>query len=290
MKKILIVLATAFCMLHVAAQKPNSKFGGVQIGAITYSFRTMPDQTLEGMLLYTLQAGISSVELLSDAAERYAGRPENQDDVRQWRTTVSMDKFKEIKKMFNKQGVKIDLLNIPASGWSDAEIDYAFRIAKVLGAKGIAMEISEEAAKRMAPFADKHKCYVAFHNHGQPGEPGFSFDKFLAYGPRLMLNLDVGHYYGATGKNPCDEIKRLNKRIYGLHLKDKTGPLDDPKNENQVFGHGKTPLVEILQLIQKEKWPIYCNIELEYKIPPGSDDVKETTKCVQYCRAALVKQ
>ena len=289
MKKMLIILAAALCMQQACAQKPNSNFGGVQIGAITYSYRTMPDQSLEAVLNYIVQSGISSVELLSDAVEVYAGRPSDQAAIKQWRTTVSMNKFKEIKKMFNKRGVKIHLLNMGVAGLSDEEIDYAFKVSKALGAKGIAMEISEEAGKRMAPFADKHKFYVVFHNHGQPGNPAFSFDRVLAYGPRLMLNLDVGHYYGATGLNPCDLIKRLDKRIATLHLKDKTGPTDTPKDTNQAFGEGKTPIVEILQLIQKEKWPINCDIELEYPIPPGSDDVKEVIKIVEYCRKALVK-
>jgi len=289
MKKMYFILLAAFCLQLANAQKPNSKFGGVQIGAITYSFRTMPDKSLEGMLNYTLQSGISSIELLSDAAERFAGRPEDSEAVRQWRTTVSMDKFKEIKKMFNKQGINIHLVNMGVAGWSDEEIDYAFKVCKTLGAKGIAMEISEEAAKRMAPFADKHKFYVVFHNHGQPGNPDFSFDKMLSYGPRLMLNLDVGHYYSATGQNPCDLLRRLNKRIFSIHMKDKTWAGSYDKSDNLPFGKGGTPIVEILQLIQKEKWPIYCDIELEYKIPQGSDDVKETVKIVDYCRAALIK-
>jgi hypothetical protein len=41
-------------------------------------------------------------------------------------------------------------------------------------------------------------------------------------------------------------------------------------------------------LIQKNKWPITCDIELEYNIPEGSDAVKEVTKCVKYCREALL--
>ena len=36
-----------------------------------------------------------------------------------------------------------------------------------------------------------------------------------------------------------------------------------------------------------EKWPIYADIELEYRVPPGSDAVKEVAKCVQYCKEAL---
>jgi len=289
MKKILFIFIAALFLQNVVAQKPNSKFGGVQIGAITYSFRDMPDKTLEGMLNYSVQSGLSSIELMGDVVERYAGIPRDRTAVKEWRTSVSMDKFKEIKKMFDKQGVKIHILKLGDASWSDAEIDYAFKVCKVLGAKGICMEISEEAAKRMAPFADKHKLYVMLHNHGQPGEPNFSFDRALAFGPRLMLNFDVGHYFGATGLDPCEVIKRLNKRIFSLHLKDRTWVGNYNQAGNLPFGEGKTPLVEILQLVQKEKYPIYCDIELEYRIPQGSDAVKEVIKSVEYCRKALVK-
>lgn len=81
------------------------------------------------------------------------------------------------------------------------------------------MEISEDAAIRMDPFAEKHKLYVIFHNHGQPADPNFSFDKVLAYGPRLMLNFDARHYFGYTGQNPNALIERLHDRIASVHIK-----------------------------------------------------------------------
>jgi sugar phosphate isomerase/epimerase len=277
-------------MQFAVGQKPNSKFNGVQVGNITYSFRAMPDQSIEAMLNYTLQVGINAIELIGGPAEIYAGIPEDKEAVRQWRATVSMDKFKEIRKMYNEKGVKIHMLNFGSPNWSDEEIDYAFRVCKTLGAIGLAMEISEEAAIRMAPFSNKHKLYVIFHNHGQPGNPDFSFDKPLSYGSRLMLNLDVGHYYGATGLNPCDFMNRLHKRIVSIHVKDKTGPLDYPKDTNQPLGEGKTPLIEILQLIRDKKWPIVCHIEMEHSVPQDSDPVKEVIKCVDYCRDALMKK
>jgi len=270
--------------------KNKSNFGGVQVGTITYSYRSMPDQSIPAILGYVVQSGLGSVELMGGPVEQYAGIPQGNDPeaIRQWRTTVSMDKFREIRKMFNKEGVNIDILKLGNQSWSDEEIDYAFNVCKTLGAKGITMEISEEAAKRMEPFAEKHHLYVIFHNHGQPGDPNFSFDKILAYGPMLMLNLDAGHYYGATGENPCILIERLHDRIISLHIKDKTGPHATQPNENKQFGKGETPVIEILRTIQKNKWPIICDIELEYPVPEGSDAVKEITKCVDYCRAALL--
>jgi len=293
MKKISVFLlfaALSVCTVTIAGNKPDSKFGGVQVGTITYSYRSMPDQSLSAILGYIVQSGISSVELMGGPVEEYAGIPQSKDAevLKKWRTSVSMDKFRGIRKMFDAKGVKIHILKLGNPDWSDGEIDYAFNVCKILGAKGITMEISEEAAKRMEPFAEKHKLYVIFHNHGQPGKPGFSFDKVLAYGPMLMLNLDAGHYFGATGLNPCDLIERLHNRIFSIHIKDKTGPNASDPNKNQEFGKGQTPVNEIFQLVQKNKWPIYCDIELEYEIPAGSDAVKEVTKCVNYCRQALL--
>lgn len=294
MKTMVILIFAVFSLQSSAmtVKKPDSKFGGVQIGTITYSFRSMPDQSVPAILDYVVRSGLSSVELMGGPVEEFAGIPQSKDPkvISDWRTSVSMDKFAEIRRMFKDKGVRINILKLGDSKWSDAEIDYAFNVCKTLGAKGITMEISEEAAKRMAPFAEKHKLFVIFHNHGQPGNPDFSFDKVLAYGPMLMLNLDAGHYFGATGNDPCVLIERLHDRIASIHIKDKTGPKASDPNKNQEFGKGETPVNEILQLIQKNKWPITCDIELEYTIPEGSDAVKEVTRCVEYCRTALVSK
>jgi len=273
-----------------AAAKQNSKIGGVQVGTITYSYRSMPDQSLTAILNYAIQSGLSSVELMGGAVEEYAGIPQVKDPevIKKWRSTVSMAKFKEIRKMFNDKGVKINILKLGDKSWSDGEIDYAFNAAKTLGAIGITMEISEDAAKRMEPFAAKHHMFAIFHNHGQPGDPNFSFDRVLALGSHLRLNLDCGHYFGATGLDPTLIIERLHNRIVSLHLKDKTGPKASDPNKNQVWSEGETPLAKILQLVQKKKYPIECDIELEYTIPAGSDAVKEVAKCLEYCKTALL--
>jgi len=293
------------------SSKPNSKFKGVQIGTITYSWRSMPSSA-EDILNYCIESGISSIELMGNVVEEYAGIPESvpglergieyseeeiekhekaveeaNKKILEWRLSVPMDKFKELRKMYNDAGVKIHIVKFSPSRWSDEEIDYAFNVAKTLGAKGVSNEIGEESCKRLGKFAEKHNMYAVFHNHGQPGDPDFNFDKFLSYSPNNMLNLDIGHYFGATGKHPNELIKRLHDRIYSIHLKDKTAKDATPPDTNRPWGEGDTPIADVLNLIKKNKWPIYCDIELEYKIPEGSDAVKETTKCVEYCRKIL---
>lgn len=273
--------------LLAMAKKPDSKFGGVQIGAITYSWRQMPS-TAQDILKYCQEAGLSSIELMGDVAEVFAGIPKNREEQKAWRLSVSMDKYKELKKMFNKAGVKFHIVKFAPSRWSDEEIDYAFKAAKVLGAKGITEEIGEESCKRLGKFAEKHGMYAIYHNHLQPGDPNFSFEKFLAYSPANMLNFDAGHYFGATGKHPNEIVEKLHDRIFSIHLKDKTGKNSKPANTNMPWGTGETPIADTLKLLQKNKWPIYCDIELEYNIPAGSNAQKEVVKCVEYCKKILV--
>ncbi len=295
-----------------AAQLVNSNFGGVQIGAITYSWRSMPGSA-EDVLQYCLDSGISSIELMGNVAEEFAGipagppRPQRGVELseeerkameearaaaseaqREWRISASMEKFEELRKMYNDAGVSIHIAKFSPANWSDGEIDYAFNAAKALGAKGVCNEIGDEACRRLAPFAEKHGMYAIFHNHFQPGEEGWSWDPFLEISPAIMLNVDVGHYFGVTGKHPNEVLEKLHDRIVSIHIKDKTGPAADPPNTNMPLGEGETPLSDILKLIQSEKWPINVDIELEYDIPEGSDAVQETKKCVEYCKAILV--
>jgi sugar phosphate isomerase/epimerase len=286
----LIILTTVFLLTvqWITGQKPNSKFNGVQVGAITYSYRELPDQSLPAILDYVVKSGINSIELMGDVVERYAGIPKgDKEAIYQWRTKVSMDKFKTVRKMFKDKGIDIHILKLGEPSWSDEELDYAFKACKAVGAKGITTEISEDAAKRLAPFADKHKLYVIFHNHGQPGNQDFSFDRVLQHGNRLMLNFDAGHYFGATGMHPNDLIQRLHDRIFSIHVKDKTSKTATAPDQNRPFGKGDTPLADMFQLIKKEKWPIYCDIELEYNVPADSNPVSEVVKCVEYCKQIL---
>lgn len=291
----------------MGTSKPNSNFNGVQIGAITYSYRGMPG-TAEDLLKYLLQCGLSSVELMGDAAEQFAGVPtagrgprprgrgqmtdeqrqaqrKAQEDQLKWRLSVSMGKYKALRNMYNDAGVNIHIVkfgNIGDGNMSDGEIDYYFKVAKALGAKGITRELSEDAARRLGPIADEHKIMIGFHNHTQMTSKTYE-GPILSYGKYLGLNFDVGHFVAGTSESPIPLIQKYHDRILSLHLKDRkvnNGP-------NMPFGEGDTPVALILQLMKREGWKFPADIELEYRVPEGSDAVTEVTKCVQFCRESL---
>ena len=319
-------------MKTVAETKPNSNFGGVQIGTITYSWRDKPGG-VENIIKYCTEAGISTIELMSGDVEEYLGAPKNpmmamfgpppaapkaaagappaappaggfkrpeltaeqkatiakyEKDVKEWRLALPVSKFDDVRKMFDNAGISIHIIKFSPARWSDEEIDYAFKAAKALGAKGVTEELGMEAVKKLAPFAEKHGLYAIFHQHMQFATPGFSYDPFMAVSPAVMFNFDSGHFFGSTGIHPNTIIEKYHDRIVSIHMKDKTGPKTDPANTNQVWGQGESPIEDILLLIKKNGWPIFCDVELEYDVKSWSNSVKEVKTCVKYARQILM--
>jgi sugar phosphate isomerase/epimerase len=291
-------------------KKPNSRIHGVQLGLTTYCYRSIP-HNLDEVLEYVLASGVNSLEMrsvleeglgipqgpgrptrgaaLSDAekAERARAATDLREAQRQWRLSLPMQKYADIRKKYNDAGVDIHIAKFVPSGWSDEEIDYAYNAAKTLGAYGITDEFTDQAAQRLGTFAEKHNSLAIYHTHGQFGQPGFDIDKYLGYSKANRLNLDIGHYFGSTGLHPNGIIEKYHHLIPSIHVKDKTGPKHAQPNENRPFGQGETPIADVLLLIKKEKWPINVDLELEYDIPKDSDPVKEVTKCMEYMRNIL---
>jgi sugar phosphate isomerase/epimerase len=224
--------------------------------------------------------------------EQQAAQDKYAADLKTWRLSVPMSKFEELAKQFNDAGVTIHIVKWSPSRWtSDEEIDYAFKSAKAMGALGVTDELTLEAATKLAPFAEKNGMYVGLHTHGQFGTEAFEKDVLipaLAVSPAVMLNFDIGHFYGSTGLHPNTIIEKYKDRIKSIHLKDKTGPNTTPPNTNQVWGQGETPISDVLLKIKEEKLPYWCDVELEYPVAPWSNSVKEVLTCINYARQILI--
>ena len=262
-----------------ADAKPDSLFGGVQIGAITYSYRSMPGDAAS-VLRHVVASGISSIELMGGTAEGFACEAARD-------PSNPMAKFEALRKLYEDAGVRIHIVkfgNIGDKNMPDEKIDYYFRAAKALGAKGITREISEEAAKRLGPVADKHQIMIGFHNHTQINAKTYD-GPILSYGKCLALNLDIGHYVAANDDSVLAVIEKYRDRILSLHLKDRKNKAN--KGANMPFGQGDTPVAAALRYMKANKLTFPADIELEYPVPQDSDAVKEVAKCVQFCKQAL---
>jgi len=357
--------------LVAGQKKPNSKVGGVQLGVITYSYRSMPDQSAEATLRYIIDSGLSATELMDGPVENFLGRPQAAaarggggagggrgggrggdapaaaapapqtpyeqlmagtmpscapnpepapaaaaaggrgrgdarggptpeaqaaaDELRKWRTSVSMDKVKQLRRMYNDAGVTIYAYK--ADGLqknlqtTDEELEYLFSVTAALGATHTTMELPAPGAdgtamlKRMAAFAARHKVFIAYHTHAQGSMT--VFDEALAMSTWNRSNVDLGHYVAAgnNGGSPLQFLEKHHARIASFHLKDRTLPAHC--SLYVPFGMGDGQIKDILLLMKKRRWTFPATIELESPIPSGSDAVKEVAKCVTFARGVL---
>ncbi|MCA9266128.1 MAG: sugar phosphate isomerase/epimerase [Planctomycetales bacterium] len=278
---------TGKTVLGAEVAKPNSVIHGVRIGCITYSYRGEV-RSAEDTLKALIEDGLSEVELMGGPIESYAGiqgrrrRGEPAAPAADVDRETQLAKCAELRKMYNDAGVNIHIHKMDF-GRSDEDIEFSFQVAKALGCTGITLERSEDMAKKLAPFADKHEVWIGFHNHTNNYPVMDKTDPILDYGQYIGFNFDVGHYFtGTKGKSPIPVLEKYHDRIVSLHLKDRTAD-----GGNLPWGQGETPIKEILQLMQQEKWTFPADIELEYQVPQGSTAVAEVAKCLQYCKEAL---
>lgn len=305
--------------------KPDARINGVEIGVITYSFRDLPDQSAEATLKYILDCGIGAVELMGGPAESFAGAPKNPVNMRaafplmrkrsnkqelteqeqkelaeidtqvkafrqelaQWRQSAPMNKFEQLRKMFNAAGVQVYAFKPDTFGLqnTDAEIEYGLRAARLLGASHVTLEhpANDAHTLKLGTMARKQGMQVAYHGHEQQ-TPTF-WDTALAQSPANRLNLDLGHYVAAGNPDPLGLIRQKHNRIASMHIKDRQTAANG--KGNLPWGQGNTPIGEVLRLMRDQKYTFPATIELEYQVPQGSTSVAEVKKCLEFCRAAL---
>ena len=222
--------------------------------------------------------------------EQQAAQKKAQDTLTAWRLSVPMSKYESFRTLYNDAGVQPYALKLTLAMYMpDAEFDYAFNVAKAIGASALQMEFpdgDDALTDRVGQFAAKHKMMVGYHAHLQ-ATPDL-WDKAMAQSAYNGINLDVGHYTAAGNHDVIQFIQKNHARITTLHLKDRHFPNKTPDSEkNEPWGQGDTPLVQILHLMRDNHYSFPGSVELEYPIPADSTAVKEVAKCVAYAKKAL---
>lgn len=286
------------------ARVPSSIVNGVHLGVQTYSFRELPRpagaaDSVDVVISAIRECALSECELYSPQIEPQfaAGRGQRgtppspeavkaREDLRAWRLDTPLDHFRDIKKKFDAAGITIYAFchNLNAS-FTDAEISRGFDVAKALGAKVMTTSTTLDVAKRIAPIADTHQMNIGMHGHSNIKDPNEfatpeTFTSAVKLSKFMKINLDIGHFTAADF-DPVAFIKEHHADITNLHVKDRKRHQGD----NLPWGEGDTPIREVLQLLEKERWPIPAYIEYEYR--GTGTPVEEVKKCAAYARAAL---
>jgi sugar phosphate isomerase/epimerase len=286
--------------LALPALARSQTVSGVRLGVQTYSFRELMrpagGDLVEPIIAAMKECGLTECELWAPQIEPAStfgrGRPtpeqaqQTREAVKKWRLETPLDHFRAIRKKFDAAGIIVYAFNYSPNGsFSDDEIDRGFEMAKALGAEIITASATLEAARRMVPFAAKHRMSVAMHNHSNVSDPNEfatleSLATALKLSPHFRVNLDIGHFTAAN-YDAVAYIREHHDRITNLHIKDRR----KNQGDNVAWGTGDTPIRDVLQLLKKERWPIRAYIEYEHKGDVGA--VEEVKKCFAFSKSAL---
>lgn len=260
--------------------KPNSVVRGVQIGAQSYSFRTM---SLDDAIKAMASIGLSECELYQGHVEPAGLKRE---ELRKWRETTDLEALKNIRKKFDAAGVNLYAYNYSfRPDFSDTEIERGFVMAKALGVTRITASSTVPMGEKLFPHCEKHGIVVAFHGHSRIAGDEFatpeSFAKAMEGRSKwIKINLDIGHFF-AAGFDPVEFLEKHHADITTIHIKDRK----KNQGDNMPFGEGDTPIGAVLKTLREKKYKIPANIEYEYK--SAGDPETEVRKCYEFCRKAL---
>ncbi len=298
-------LTLAGLALPRVAAAADSKVGGVPLGTQTYSFRDLPrtpgGDAVDTVIKAMRDCGLTECELFapqvepqfSTGARDRRGDPPSpeaikaREDLRAWRVKTPIDHFRAVGDKFKQAGIVVYAYNYsPNASFTDEEIDRGFEMTKALGAEIITASTTVDVAKRIAPFAEKHRMVVAMHNHSNVTDPNEfatpdSFAAAMKMSKYFKVNLDIGHFTAANF-DAMAYIREHHADITNLHLKDRR----KNQGDNMAWGQGETPIREVLQLLKKERWPIRSYIEYEYR--GQGTPVEEVKKCFAFAKQALV--
>ena len=271
--------------------KIDSIVNGVRLGTITYSFRQLPrtpgaSDAIDVMINALTECGIGEIELFSPDLEPVRLPRE---ELRKWRLSTPMDHYKAVRKRFDDAGISLFAYTVNfRDDYTDEELERAFEAAKALGVNIIAASTQLSVAKRLAPFAEKHKINVAMHGHSNVKDPNEfatpeSFAKAIAMSKYFKINLDIGHFTAANF-DAVQFIRDNHDHITHLHVKDRQ------KNDgaNLPWGEGDTPIKQVLTLLREKKYPIRAFVEYEYR--GTGTPIEEVKKCMTYMRQALTHE
>lgn len=263
--------------------------GGVRLGVQTYSFRELRPPTgdsVDILIKAMTECGLDECEVWAPQVEpRFTGGGARA-ELRQWRLATPMSYFTAVRRKFESARINVFAYNLSFNDtFTDEEIERGFQAARELGAKAITASTTVAVARRLVPFAEKHRMPVAMHNHSRVDDPNefatpLSFTTALAISPLFTINLDIGHFT-AGNNDALAFLQQHHARVTCLHLKDRK----KNQGDNVPWGQGDTPIREVLLWLKQTRSAIPAYIEYEYRGAKGA--VGEVKACLDYATRIL---
>lgn len=270
-RRFLAVSCAALATGTVRAQN-GSPYGPWTIGVQSYSFREFD---LEGMLKRTQELGLKNAEFYQKHI------PSNSNP----------GQIAAFLKLCGEYGVKPVAFGVQRFTKNHEENQKLFEFGQKIGIKAFSADPDPDSFESLDKLCDQTKIAVAIHPHGPSGKGmhrWYSAEVILPavkdHNPLIGTCIDTAHILRCEqlGKklDPADQIRKMGKRNFGLHLKDH----DNQKKTDVVFGKGSLDVSSVLKALKDVGFQ--GAISLEYEANPKNPS-PDMAACPEVLRKAI---
>jgi hypothetical protein len=270
---------------------------GLKLGLNTWSLRALSQEEATPVIIQAMkQARLQDCQILFTHVEparfnpvfpagifnppRSAPTPQQLEEQKasaaaltEWRLSVPMSYFEDIRSTFEKQGLRIKSYSIRL-GTSEAEIDRLFLMAKALGADSLVTRLPSSLTSMTAAAADKHRMIVSLQVSDMN-----ELKKQLAASQYFRMNPDIGD----LTKAKIDALQFVDTNYTSISAFDLKDAL--PGGPSVPFGEGAAHMKEVLLFLKQKQVPITAYVDCDYAGTGRSP--AEVEKCASYARGII---
>jgi hypothetical protein len=289
------------CALAAVAVCPRQSFGftdnGLTIGLNTWSLRALSQdeaipiiiQTMKQSRLHDCQilfthvepakfnpvfpVGVFNPPKSSPTPQQLEEQKATEAALTQWRLSVPMSYFENIRSTFEKQGLRIKSYSV-RFGSSEAEIDRQFLMAKALGADSLVTRLPATSTNMVAAAAAKHQMIVSLQFSDLD-----EAKKQLAASQYFRIDPDVGD----LTKAKVDALQFVESNYTSMSAFDLKDAM--PGGPSVPFGEGEARIKAVLQFFKDKQVPITAYVDCDYAGTGRSPE--EVEKCASYARGII---
>lgn len=211
------------------------------------------------------------------------------DLLRRWRLETPPAWYAMIGQRFRAAGLQpFSYVMTFTPDMTEGEIAAIFAGAAALGVRVFSTNQTKvEMAPRLLPHAERHDMQIGWHNHTALANPNevagrATLERLLAFHPRMMVNLDVGHYVAAK-EDVLAFARDHFDRITHFHMKDRKRDL----GPGTPMGEGDVPLGPLLALIRERGGGPPAVVEYEYS--GSGTPVEEVRRSIAFMQGLLAR-
>jgi len=179
--------------------------------------------------------------------------------------TLDKDSRDKLKQFLEYRGIKVVALGVVDKDYYNKDnLEKFFEFAKYMNIPFITAEPEWKDLDEFNRLAGKYKVKVALHCHPRPSSHYWHPDSTVAaMNGRQHIGAwpDIGHW-ARNGVNIQDAMKKVEGRIWGLHLKD-IRQFDNTAAEDTLLGKGVCDIPAVMNELKRQKFKGVVSIEYE---------------------------